>query len=149
MVRRLTAGQSHGAPGARGHFSGRGDAISQHHRNERVTNRVSPSRSVSEMLSSAKLRLVLSIVLGVVSLALFVRGVGYYVGSGPHDGEDLPSFLTFLAGSAVLFVAVVLSWNARPGRRTVWVVGVCLSGVLLLLMFAWWALNVMLEQWAS
>jgi riboflavin transporter FmnP len=101
------------------------------------------------MLSSVKPRLVLAVVLGVVSLALLVRGFGYYVGSGPHDGEDLPSFMTFLAGSAVLFAAVVLSWNARPGRRTQWIVGVCLSGVLLLMTFAWWAFNVMLERWAS
>jgi hypothetical protein len=101
------------------------------------------------MLISARLRLVLSVVLGVVSLAFFVRGFGYYVGSGPHDGEDLPSFVTFLAGSTVFFAAVVLSWNARPGRRTLWVVGVCLTGVLLLMTFAWWVLNVMLEHWAS
>ncbi len=101
------------------------------------------------MRRSATWRLVLSVVLGVASLALFVRGVGYYVGSGPHDGEDLPSFVTFLAGSAVLFAAVLISWSPRPGRRRLWVVGLCLSGVLLLMAFAWWAFNVMLERWAS
>ena len=55
----------------------------------------------------------LSVVLGVLSLALSVRGAGYYLGSGPHDGEDLPSFVMFLAGSAVLFAAVLISRSAR------------------------------------
>ena len=91
----------------------------------------------------------LSVVLGVVSIALFVRGFGYYVGSGPHDGEDLPSFVTFLAGSAALFAAVGISRIARPERRTLWIVGVCLSGVLLLMTSAWWTFNVMLERWAG
>jgi hypothetical protein len=101
------------------------------------------------MLSSAKPRLVLSVVLGVASLALFVRGAGYYLGSGPHDGEDLPSFVMFLAGSAVLFAAVLISWSARLTRRNLWLIGLCLSGVLLLMTFAWWAFNVMLERWAG
>jgi hypothetical protein len=114
-----------------------------------MTNRVSSSRSVSEMLSSAKRRLVLSVVLGGASLALFVRGAGYYFGSGPHDGEDLPSFVMFLAASAVLFAAVLVSWSARLGRRNLWLIGLCLTGALLLMTFGWWAFNVMLEQWAS
>ena len=71
------------------------------------------------------------------------------MGSGPHDGEDLPSFVMLLAGSAVLFAAVLILWSGRLGRRNLWLVGLCLSGVLLLMTFAWWAFNVMLEQWAS
>jgi hypothetical protein len=112
-----------------------------------MTNGVSSSRSVGEMLRSAKLRLVLSIILGVASLALFVRGAGYYLGSGPHDGEDLPSFVMFLAGSALLFAAVLIGWSADRRRRGLWLIGV--SGVLLVVTFAWWALNVLLERWAS
>jgi len=114
-----------------------------------VTNREAAPPTVSDMLGSAKLRLALSVVLGVVSIALFVRGFAYYVGSGPHDGEDLPSFVTFLAASAGLFAALVLSWSSRPGRRTLWIVGSCLSGVLLVMTATWWAFNVMLERWAS
>ncbi len=101
------------------------------------------------MLSSAKPRLVLPVVLGVVSLALFVRGVGYYWGSGPGDGEDLPSFVTFLAASAVLFLAVLVSWRPRLTRRGLWIIGLWVSGLLLLMTFGWWALNVELERWAS
>jgi xanthine/uracil permease len=101
------------------------------------------------MLSSAKPRLVLPLVLGVVSLALFVRGVGYYWGSGPGDGEDLRSFVTFLAASAVLFVAVLVSWRPRLTRRGPWIIGLCVSGLLLLMTFGWWALNVELVRWAS
>jgi hypothetical protein len=101
------------------------------------------------MLSPAKPRLVLPVVLGVVSLALFVRGVGYYWGSGPGDGEDLPSFVTFLAASAVLFVAVLVSWRPHLTRRGLWITGLCVSGLLLLMTFGWWALNVELERWAS
>jgi hypothetical protein len=55
----------------------------------------------------------------------------------------------FLSGSAVLFAAVLISWGARLGRRNLWLIGLCLSGVLLLMTFAWWALNVALEQWAG
>jgi hypothetical protein len=101
------------------------------------------------MRRSAKLRLALSVILGVVSIALFVRGFAYYVGSGPHDGEDLPSFVTFMAAAAALFAALLVSRRTRRGRHAPWVVGVSLSGVLLLMTSAWWALNVMLERWAS
>ena len=101
------------------------------------------------MLRSARYRLVLPVVLSVVSLALFVRGVGYYWGSGPHDGEDLPSFVSFLAASAALFVAVLVSWRPRPTRRGLWITGLCVSAVLLLMTFGWWALNVELERWAG
>lgn len=58
-------------------------------------------------------RVIVPIVLVLVSTALFARGLAYYWGAGPHDGEDLPSFVMFLAGSAVLFVAVF----KRSGRR--------------------------------
>jgi predicted permease len=101
------------------------------------------------MLSPATKRLVVPVLLGVVSLALFLRGSGYYLGSGPHDGEDLPSFVIFLAGSAAL-LAAVLSWgSARRRWRKLWLIGICLSGVLLLITLAWWVLNVRLERWAS
>jgi hypothetical protein len=90
-----------------------------------------------------------SVALAVASLALFGRAAGYYVGSGPHDGEDLPSFVVFLAGSAVLFTAVLIFRGARPGRRRLRLIGLCLSGLLLVMTSAWWALNVMLERWAS
>jgi len=101
------------------------------------------------MLSSTKPRLVLPLVLGVVSLALCVRGVGYYWGPGPGDGEDLPSFVTFLAASVVLFIAVLVSWRPHLTRRGLWISGLCVSGLLLLMAFGWWALNVELERWAS
>ena len=101
------------------------------------------------MLSSAKWRQVLSGALGVASLALFARGAAYYAGSGPHDGDDLPSFVTFLAASTVLFAAVLTSWSPRLERRGRWLVGLCISGGLLVMAFVWWVFNVMLEQWAS
>ncbi len=101
------------------------------------------------MLSLATKRLVFPVLLGVISLALLVRGLGYYWGSGPHDGEDLPSSVMFVAGSAAL-VAAVLSWgSARRRWRSLWLIGICVAGVLLLMTFAWWVFNVMLERWAS
>ena len=112
-----------------------------------MTNREAAPPTVSDMLGSAKLRLALSVVLDVVSIALFVRGFAYYVGSGPHDGEDLPSFVMFLAGSALLFAAVLIGWSTDRRRRGLWLIGV--SGVLLGVTFAWWVLNVLLERWAS
>lgn len=71
------------------------------------------------------------------------------MGSGPHDGEDLPSFVMFVAGSAILFIAILAARKSRPVRRRVWLIGLCLSGVLVVVTFAWWVLNVMLERWAS
>jgi drug/metabolite transporter (DMT)-like permease len=94
-------------------------------------------------------RPIASVVLGLVALALFVRGFAYYAGSGPHDGEDLPSFATFVAATAVLFVAILIWSSARPRRRRVSVVALSISGVLLVVASAWWFLNVMLERWAS
>src|SRR3954447_979491 len=94
-------------------------------------------------------RSVASIVLGVAALALFVRGFAYYTGSGPHDGEDLPSYVVFVAAAAVLFVALLIWWGARPRRRRLSTVALSISGVLLLLTSAWWYVNVMLERWAS
>jgi len=101
------------------------------------------------MPRSAKLRLALSIVLGVVSVALFIRGFAYYVGTGPHDGEDFPSFVTLMAGAAALFAAVLISWRPRGGSRTPWVVGVWVSGVLLLMTFGLWALNALVQVWMT
>ena len=101
------------------------------------------------MLRGTKLRVALPVVLVAVSLALFVRAVGYYWGSGPHDGEDLPSFLTFVAASAVLFFAVLVSWRPHVTRRGLWIIGLCVSGLLLLMTVGWWALNVELERWAG
>jgi drug/metabolite transporter (DMT)-like permease len=92
---------------------------------------------------------VASVVLGVVALALFGRGLAYYWGSGPHDGEDLPSFVTFLAGSAVLLAAVLVWWSAHPRRRALALVGLFLSGVLVLITSWWWWFNLMLERWAG
>ena len=100
------------------------------------------------MLSTATKRWV-SAALGLASLALFVRGLAYYWGSGPRDGEDLPSFVMFVAGSAALLAAVLAGLTARRGGRGPWVIGLCLSGVVLMTAVAWWALNVMLERWAS
>jgi drug/metabolite transporter (DMT)-like permease len=97
---------------------------------------------------SSTTRSVASIVLGLVALALFVRGFAYYVGSGPHDGEDLPSFATFVAATAALFVAIAIWWSARP-RRRLSIVALSISGVLLVVASAWWYVNVMLERWAS
>lgn len=88
-----------------------------------------------------------SVVLRVASFVVFVRAAAYYVRSGPRDGEDLPSFVLFLAGSALLFAAAVISWSADRRRRGLWLIG--LSGVLLVVTFAWWRLNVLLERWAS
>ncbi|HEY7476839.1 MAG TPA: hypothetical protein VIB62_01250 [Actinomycetota bacterium] len=99
------------------------------------------------MTRSAKLRLVLSGVLGVASFACFVRGAAYYVGTGPHDGEDLPSFAAFLVGAALLLAAVLIGWSVDRRRRGLWLV--VPAGILVLLTFAWWLLNVELERWAS
>ena len=96
-----------------------------------------------------KRQLILPVVLSVASLALFARGTGYYLGSGPHDGEDLPSYVMLLAGSIVLVAAVLSLWSARFERRNLWIVSLCASSVLLLTTLAWWWLNVMLERWAS
>ena len=100
-------------------------------------------------MPSARTRRWISGFLVVASLALFVRGLGYYSGSGPHDGEDLPSLLTFAAGSAASFAAVLVGSTARRGRAGLWVIGLCLSGLVLLTTVAWWALNLGLEAWAS
>ncbi len=89
------------------------------------------------------------VILGLVSLALLLRAVAYYWGDGPHDGEDLPSFLTFLASAAVLLVAVLIGLVGGLRRRNQCLHWLVVSGVLLALAFAWWWLNVMLEQWAS
>jgi drug/metabolite transporter (DMT)-like permease len=94
-------------------------------------------------------RSVALIVVALVALALFLRGLAYYAGSGPHDGEDLPSLATFVAATAVLFVAVLIWWSARPRRRRLSVVAFSISGALLVLASAWWYVNVMLERWAS
>jgi hypothetical protein len=102
-----------------------------------------------EAMPNATTKRGISAVLVAASLALFVRGIGYYSGPGPHDGEDLPSLLTFVAGSAALFAAVLVGSTARQGGRGPWVIGLCLSGVMLLTTVAWWALNVRLERWAS
>ena len=98
---------------------------------------------------SSTMRSIASAVLGLVALALFVRGFAYYAGSGPHDGEDLPSFATFVAATAALFVAILTWSSARPQRRRVSVVALSISGVLLVVASAWLCLNVMLERWAS
>jgi hypothetical protein len=90
-------------------------AISPHLRDERMTTRASSSPSVRTVTRSAKLRLVLSGVLGVASFAFFVRGAAYYVGTGLHDGEDLPSFATFLVGAALLLAAVLIGWSVDDG----------------------------------
>lgn len=100
-------------------------------------------------MPSATTKRWISAVLVAASLALFVRGIGYYSGSGPHDGEDLPSLLTFVAGSAALFAGVLVGSTARRGRAGPWVIGLCLSGLVLLTTVAWWALNLGLEGWAS
>jgi hypothetical protein len=61
----------------------------------------------------------------------------------------LPSYVTFLAGSILLVVAV-LSWrSAVVERRSLWIVCICASSVLLVVTLAWWWLNLMLGQWAS
>jgi hypothetical protein len=99
------------------------------------------------MVRAAKLGRVIAIVVGVASSAFLLRGAALYVGSGPHDGEDIPSFVMLLAASALLLVAVLIGWSADRRRRGLWLIGV--SGVLLLVTFAWWAFNVMLERWAS
>jgi hypothetical protein len=83
-------------------------------------------------------RSVASAILGVVAIALAVRGFAYSWGSGPHDGEDLPSYVTFVAATAVLFVAILLWWSGRPRRRRVSTVALSISGVLLLLATGWW-----------
>lgn len=103
--------------------------------------------SVRKML--VKRQLILPVVLGITSLALFARGAGYYLGSGPHDGEDLPSYVMFLGGSILLVAAPLSSWSARVERRNLWIVCVCASSVLLVITLAWWWLDVMLEHWAS
>jgi hypothetical protein len=90
-----------------------------------------------------------SLLFGVISIALFLRGWGYYWGSGPHDGEDLPSFVTFVAGSAALSAAVLIGWSENRGHRKLWLTALSVSGVLLLTTCAWWAVNVILERWAS
>ena len=97
----------------------------------------------------ARVRTSISTVLGLVTTALFVRGCAYYWGTGPHDGEDLPSFVMFLAGSAVLCIAVLLGWSPDRRRRKLWLAALSASGILVVVTFAWWALNVMLERWAS
>jgi hypothetical protein len=112
-----------------------------------MTSGVSSSHTIGDVPRSAKLRFVLSVLLGVASLGLFVRAAGFYLGSGPHDGEDLPSFVMFLAGSALLFAAALIGWSPDRRRRGLWLIGI--SGVLLIVTFAWWRLNVLLERWAS
>ena len=54
------------------------------------------------MLSATRQRLVLPVVLGVVSLALFGRGVAYYWGSGPHDGESSWAWAAFISEPALV-----------------------------------------------
>ena len=91
-------------------------------------------------------RSIVPVVLVLISIAFFIRGLAYYWGTGPHDGEDLPSFVMFLVGSAVLFVAAFIGWSLDRRRRGLWLIGV--SGVFLVAAFAWWGLNVLLERWA-
>jgi hypothetical protein len=93
-------------------------------------------------------RRAVTIVLGAAACALSVRGWGYYWGSGPHDGEDLRAFATFLEAAALLFAAALAWWGARPRRRAVSLLSIGLPGLLLLSTFAWYVLNVRLERWA-
>jgi hypothetical protein len=97
--------------------------------------------------ASTRVRLTLAGVLGAMSLALWVRGWGYYWGPGPHDGESRLPLLAFIAGSAVL-IAAVLAWlGVHPRRRALWWWSVGGSGLLLLLMSAWWTFDVLAEYW--
>jgi len=49
---------------------------------------------------ASRRRSILPVALAVISIAFFARGLAYYRGSGPHDGEDLPSFAMVLLDSA-------------------------------------------------
>jgi hypothetical protein len=90
----------------------------------------------------AKVRSAISIVLGSVAIGLFVRGWAYYWGAGPHDGEDIPSYVVLLEGCVVLFVAVLIGWHREWPHSGV-------SGTVSALVFAWWWLNVLLARWAA
>jgi hypothetical protein len=92
-------------------------------------------------------RLIVAGVLGMVSLALWVRGWGYYWGPGPHDGESFLPLVAFIAGTAFLLAAAVAWLGARPRRRAAWWFAVGLSGLLLLVTSAWWAFHVLAEWW--
>jgi hypothetical protein len=96
-----------------------------------------------------KRRVILPLILGVASLAFFVRGASYYPGPGPRDGEDLPSYVMFVVGSFLLVGAVLSSRSGRIERRRLWTVCLYGSTALLLVASAWWWFNVMLENWAS
>ena len=94
-----------------------------------------------------RVRLVVAGVLAIISLALLVRGWGYYWGPGPHDGESRHPLVAFIAGSASLLAAAVGWLGPRPRRQAVWWYAVGLSALLLLLTSAWWAFDVLVERW--
>ena len=92
-------------------------------------------------------RLVVAGVLAAISLALWVRGWGYYWGPGPHDGESRPPLVAFIAGAAALLAAALAWLGVRPRQRARWWYAVGLSALLLLLTTAWWAFDVLAERW--
>jgi hypothetical protein len=97
--------------------------------------------------AAKRLRLVVAGVLALISVALWVRGWGYYWGPGPHDGESRHPLVTFIAGSAFLLAAAVAWLGPRPRRQAAWWYAVGLSALLLLLTSAGWAIDVLVERW--